>query len=367
MSIYNRARPSASSGFTLVELMVGLVLGLLVMAAASAVFVSTRQVYSTTESLGRVQENTRAAFELMARDIREAGGNACNSQLGPSQITNVVNNLSTNDFANFRGGIVGYTGSQGAIPFGTGPRQRVSGTDAIVLKSAIDSGLRILADNSSNVNIGTQQAVPPEFLNAIVMACDPQHAAIFQVTAIDGAPNHGVKIQTSNSVVPGNSSDCVAPGGNCPNGNPKRYAFGCTDGWWSGGGSATPNRPKGCQFDGAPPATIARLRSVTWYVGHGTKSGTSLYRRIDGVNAQPDEIAEFVSSMELQYLLPDTVNPASTSYRTADEITSDNDWARVTAVRLVLKFAGEDKAAGVGGGGLERELATTVAVRNRLK
>ena len=55
-------------GLSLVELMVALVLGLLVVGAAIGVFLSNRQTYTATESLGRVQENARVAFELMARD-----------------------------------------------------------------------------------------------------------------------------------------------------------------------------------------------------------------------------------------------------------------------------------------------------------
>ena len=53
-------------GFTLVELMVALVLGMIVSAAAIAVFMSNRQVYTTTENLGRAQETVRTAYELMS-------------------------------------------------------------------------------------------------------------------------------------------------------------------------------------------------------------------------------------------------------------------------------------------------------------
>jgi prepilin-type N-terminal cleavage/methylation domain-containing protein len=50
-----------SAGFTLVELMVALVLGLIVTGAALAMFLTNQRVYNTTESLGRVQENVRTA------------------------------------------------------------------------------------------------------------------------------------------------------------------------------------------------------------------------------------------------------------------------------------------------------------------
>lgn len=68
-----------STGFSLVELMVALVLGLLVAGAALAILQSNQATYRSNEGLNRVQENARIAFELMSRDIRAAGGTACSN------------------------------------------------------------------------------------------------------------------------------------------------------------------------------------------------------------------------------------------------------------------------------------------------
>src|SRR3546814_2483336 len=67
--------------------MVAMVLGLLVVAAAGSLFMSSRKVYGTTASINRIQENQRIAFEMLARDVREAGGNPCTR--------NIVNMLDT--------------------------------------------------------------------------------------------------------------------------------------------------------------------------------------------------------------------------------------------------------------------------------
>lgn len=353
-----------AGGFTLIELMIALVLGLVVTGAAISAFLSSKQVYATTESLGRIQENARVAFELLARDIREAGGNACSSSLQP---VNVLNNPTANSYTNFAGGVVGYGSGNPGIPFGSAARERVDATsigqgnesEAIVLKSAMDGGMRIIANNASNVNIRTTEPVPADWLGAIVMACDPEHAAIFQVTAVDSSPNPGVKIQTGSNIFPGNADNCLAPGLNCPNGNPKRYAFGCTQGWWQGG-VTYPNRPPSCVYEGAPPAVLARLTSISWYLGQGTKSGHSLYRRLDGPTAVADEIAEHVRSLAFEYLLDG-------QYVSAGSVPDDDAWARVTAVRIRLTFEGEDHSAGMGGQLLAREMAATVALRNRLQ
>ena len=65
------------AGLSLIELMVATVIGLIVLGAVTGIFLSSQQAYRTTEGLGRVQEGMQFGFELMARDIREAGGNPC--------------------------------------------------------------------------------------------------------------------------------------------------------------------------------------------------------------------------------------------------------------------------------------------------
>lgn len=66
-------------GFGLIELMISLVLGLLVIGAAFAVFQSNQATYRANEGQNRIQESARAAFEMMSRDIRSAGGGPCSN------------------------------------------------------------------------------------------------------------------------------------------------------------------------------------------------------------------------------------------------------------------------------------------------
>ncbi|MCL7714194.1 PilW family protein [Stenotrophomonas mori] len=66
-----------AGGFTLIELMISLALGLLVLGAAFVVFRSNQNSFRATEGINRIQENARAAFELISQDIRAAGGSVC--------------------------------------------------------------------------------------------------------------------------------------------------------------------------------------------------------------------------------------------------------------------------------------------------
>ena len=71
------------AGFGLIELMISMVLGLLVLGAAIAVFQSNQRTFNANEGQNRIQEGARAAFEMMSRDIRAAGGTACSSLARP--------------------------------------------------------------------------------------------------------------------------------------------------------------------------------------------------------------------------------------------------------------------------------------------
>lgn len=73
------ARARAMAGFGLSELMIAMVLGLIVIGAAFAIFQTSQTTYRSSEGLNRIQESARVAFELMSRDIRAAGGSACSN------------------------------------------------------------------------------------------------------------------------------------------------------------------------------------------------------------------------------------------------------------------------------------------------
>src|SRR5580765_5642183 len=103
--------PMKQSGFTLIELMVALVLGLIVVGAAGSLFLSNNRVYGMTETVGRIQENQRPSFELMARDIRSAGGTPCGTPL--NSMTSVLNTTSNTDFAQYTKAIVGSANTKG--------------------------------------------------------------------------------------------------------------------------------------------------------------------------------------------------------------------------------------------------------------
>ena len=61
------------SGFTLVELMIAMVVGLFLSAGVIEIFTANNQTYRMTENISRLQENGRFALENLGRSIRSAG------------------------------------------------------------------------------------------------------------------------------------------------------------------------------------------------------------------------------------------------------------------------------------------------------
>lgn len=60
-------------GFTLVELMIAMTIGLVLLLVIGTVFVSSRQTFSEQENLARLQETGRFALETIGRSIKQAG------------------------------------------------------------------------------------------------------------------------------------------------------------------------------------------------------------------------------------------------------------------------------------------------------
>lgn len=72
-SLINRFMPNREAGFSLVELMIGMVLGLLIMAGLITVFVQSNQTRSEIERNNRQIESGRYAMSLLTEDLRMAG------------------------------------------------------------------------------------------------------------------------------------------------------------------------------------------------------------------------------------------------------------------------------------------------------
>ena len=128
----------AQAGFGLIELMIALVLGLLVMGAAFAVFQSNQSTFRANEGINRIQEGARVAFELMSRDIRAAGGSACSG-------SSVVESSDATSLA-YRDAPVAGSGTELTVMSGDDAAYRVVSSDASSVTIELPAGMTSAAD-----------------------------------------------------------------------------------------------------------------------------------------------------------------------------------------------------------------------------
>jgi len=65
--------PRGHMGFSLVELMVGMVLGLLLIAGAVSIYLATKRSYVEVEQVAALTENARFAEQILADSLRDVG------------------------------------------------------------------------------------------------------------------------------------------------------------------------------------------------------------------------------------------------------------------------------------------------------
>lgn len=346
---------SAQFGFSLVEMMIAMVLGLLIIGGASSVFLSNKQSYRTGEALSRIQEGSRNAFELIARDIRDTALTGCGNS---GRMANVVTNSGTTWWANWSSPIIGFSGSGSggadsttALTTGTASTNHVTGSDSVVLLGADDMtySASVAADGSASAPFQTNETAALA-VGDVIIACTTgggaalQQATIAQITNI---PTAGSYITGLTGATPGNCSTGLGYPTNCTTANIFTFPYAST--------------------------LISKLKSVSWYLGVNPLGGTnySLYRMVLVNNAgtagtQAQEMVRGVTSFLLTYHYA-----GQTDFVTAANVGTAN-WATVDAVRISVtlqaadRYAAANATAGTNSKVFTRTTVATVALRNRV-
>ena len=335
-------------GFTLIELMISMVLGLLLIAGVGSVFLANKDAYRTNEAMSQVQDAARTSFELLAREVRQAGANPCAASRlqsvlndGDPMLDNLINagSLSPIDGWDDATGIslAGFpaSGEDGA-PVG-GAIQTGGGGGALRLASAKDAGVA-LADTTTtrtaiNLAAGTAAAVSA---GDVLMICDADQGAIFQVT---GVSSNQIQLDGS-GVTPGNST----PSLNIDS--------------------------SGTSF--APTSYLAIPENYIWYVGTNPAGGRSLYRWGPGQGSAsaPQEMVRGVWGMQVEYHegTEGTFKEAEPEPGSGPGVAN---FLNVNGIRMTLVVRSQgtsdgDAARGAGSDRerLERRFSATLALRN---
>lgn len=332
-------------GLTLVELMIALVLGLLVIAALSQVYLAASQTQRTQYNLTARQENLRFALHLLSRDVRQAGYQGCLRDTG--NLRNTLNDSSSYLYR-FERAVEGFEadgkGWRPALPaaiLGAAPD-----SDVLVLRGVSDDGVPIqqsMPQPSADLKVTDKLSPAPLTDGDIVLISDCGGSAAFQITQYT--------VDSGNIVHNAGRGGGLPTPGNATQDLGRRYPVG---------------------------ALIHRIQTVAYYVGLDADGSRQLWRQAGAGPAQP--IASGIERMQLRYGVDTDGNRSADDWRPADAVT---DWSKVMAVRVALLVASPERAPGVGAdtrrfdllgetvgpfddGRLRRVLETTLSLRNRL-
>ena len=67
--------PAGINGFTLIELLIAMVVALVILGATYGIFISQNKEISNQDKIVEMQQNVRAAMDMMSREVRMAGYN----------------------------------------------------------------------------------------------------------------------------------------------------------------------------------------------------------------------------------------------------------------------------------------------------
>lgn len=348
----------SEQGLSLIELLIGMTLGLLLMGGALHVFLNSKQSFAFSTESTTMQESSRYIMEIITSDIRMAGYFGCGSQS-----VAVTLNPTTGDDAwayRFDEGIVGYDGDDSSYPdvfpvaaLPTLTSGSLPNSDAFTILRANTDGdvLKVTGHNTSSAVI---DVTPSHSYDAghilVVTNCD--HAAVFQTT---GGNTIKLGHNAGGSVTPGN----------------------CTKGL----GLPVVCTALGNAYQYKDDAHVMEVVAHAYYVDTASNGVPALYRRgiqggLDAASAsdETEELAQGVEGIQLVYGEDTDDDDAANRYVDASEVT---DWSLVTSVRIhvlmrsisaVTTDAVEFRYAGSSytpkDKFLRKEFATTIDIRN---
>lgn len=327
-------------GFSLVELMVAMVLGLLLVAAATQVFLSNRASYRFNEALATIQDNGRFALHTLTHDLRMSGYSGCPRSLDPnvSVISQDAVDAGVDEedlFASI------------ALPGADLPATAIADSDAFLVAYLRDHGVRVSVDS-----------VGAEFKTAANPAGWKQDDILLVVDCLRGQGDLFTATTVSKSA--GVVAIAHASDGNTTNKLTQTY----TD-----------------------RAKVLAPYMAMYYVGDTGETDAagnpvqSLYRwhvfpSAADTTRVPEPLLQGVENLVIRYGVDDNADRAPDRYVDVDAVS---DWGRVTALRLGLVLRSEhpvgaenETLALLGttveppdDGYLRHAFTTTVALRNR--
>jgi len=341
-------------GFSLIELMVALLIGLLLLGAMLNAFLSSKVTYSTQSALAKVQENARFAMEIVGREVRQAGYQGCSVN---NSFANTVNTgASYDDFFSLDEPVDGLNNVTGAT---YGSNAGVDNSDVLMIKYAsLDGGCTVDSHNPTAASIHCQ-GDNTTTRGQILMISDCQHSAVFQESAVVGNPNNPVVHNTGGSAVPGNCTKGLGLPVDCTSTNGTPYTF-------------------------PPGSSVMSIRSFRFFLAVNDQGEPALYQQALGVNSgtstvqiDQEELVEGIEDMQILYGQDTDGDNSVNSYVPSDAVGDMEDVIAVRVSMLIRSiednvlpeaqtYTFNDATVTASDRRIRKVFTSTFAVRNRL-
>jgi len=352
------------SGFSLIELMLALMLGLIVIGGLGQIYVGGRDTNRIIDNTALLNDNGRVAMEILARDARLAGFFSCGG--GKAKFANALNEgnfwLKLEGLEGFDGGGDGATADALPNDFDDFPIP-LAGADVFVVRYA-DPRSRIVVGND-DLDLGNRRFVFDNahfFLTGDVAVLNDDacgQTSVFQVTGSSNSDGSFIISYDNNEqVLPGNCTTKLAGEYNCN----------------SGDRTQTERNP----LDDFARARISKLVSRAFFVANAgsaqcptapaactaLKDCPTLFTVVGSENLTPVPVLHDVTDLQITYGVDDSAEEDASSsgagsidrYLTAREINASSLWPKVISMRIELDLMSRDCTP--------RRFTTTVALRN---
>ncbi|GAC1452372.1 MAG: PilW family protein [Steroidobacteraceae bacterium] len=296
------------TGFSLVELMVAITLGLLLTTAVISVFVGSRSAYQSTAGVGALSDGGRFALGLIGESARSAGSLACNSTMSATSDSILPAGLATN----FLQGVTGYEAN------GTGNPVGIIALPAV----PVVGGAGAWTPNLDAALTGVVPGSPVQGSDVLVLYSSVARVAPVYTIAAVNIGDTAIRVSPDPSVAPeamfagqyAAVSDCT-----------KSVAFQIAS--VTGGAAGAVNVAGGSITRGfVPGALVAPLTTTVYYIGVGSDGDGALWRleQVNGPALTAEELVPDVENMQVLYGIDTAGNQTASQYVTADQIGTFN-------------------------------------------
>jgi len=330
---------SSVQGFTLVELLIAMALGIFLLLGLTNIFIGSKATFSSQAGMSRMQQSGRFAIDLLQTEIRMAGFSGCFSTANePKNTLNIdpppvefnigeaINGYEATGTSQWNG-----SSTLNALPDDVDEDNVTGGTDIILVRRAGNDGLRLasaMPNTSATVFVASNLSPEPIADGDVLLLSDCSKSAIFQVTnytVSSGGIQHNTGVGS-----PGNSTKILSD-------------------------------DKSFDTD----ATVYKIETKIFFIqpGAGTNNRNDAYQSLWMKNGTDDpiELVPGIENLQVLYGEDSGGDGVPDRYVTADDVS---DMADVVTVRVSV-VANSIDSVGSAGSILNRNFSSLIKIRNR--